>query len=192
MQLEESGFPTVMSVSRNPKTDFPEYEGLLAEPMPTPTPFSSQAERDEWAKTLTEKMRLLVRRFEIEPGDPNAFVKVAAKLARRHVPGFAPPPKKQGRPPERDDDCTLWMLFELLKRRDGKAGRPASQLIAATGVIEGTPETLRTRHKNWKRKNKLVIDFYELVSQDIGEQKWVDVLEETLREVLGNDQVGLI
>jgi hypothetical protein len=168
-----------------------EYRGLLAEPVSEPSLLSRDEEWEKYYKTLNTKMRVLMEHFGIDPGDPGAWVKLSCELARGHVPGFMGPRRKQGRPADRnEDDFTLWMLFELLRRRDGKSARAASKSIAQTDAVKGAAETLRTRHKNWMRKNKPVIEFFERVVQRLGEQKFVATLEATVGGLLRKNEWG--
>jgi hypothetical protein len=176
-----------MSARRNPETEFSEYEGLLAEPLSTPNLLSDEAEWEEWAGKLTEKMCLLMRHFGLDPADQDAFRKVAEKLAQRHVPGFMPPRRKQGRPRERnDDDLTLVVLFQLLMVRDGVGERAASETIEKVGRVRGKSETLRKRYR--QRANgdlRPLLRLLENVKQRIGTDKFITVLEQSVDNVPG-------
>jgi hypothetical protein len=162
-----------------------EYRGPLAEPIHVPTRLASEAEWDQWNATLETKMHLLMQHFGIDPADLGAWARLSCELAQRHVPGFMPPPKKQGRPPARNqDDITLWYLFDLLKRRDGMTGRPASEVIAKAGAMRGTPGTLRTRHTRWRRKWPTFTEFNRRLVQCIGERNYIACLEDAVGDLL--------
>jgi hypothetical protein len=171
--------------ARRDATDHAEYSGPLAEPIRFPSWLASDAQKEEFSKTLANKMRLLMQHFGIDSTGSNAFVKLSWELAHRHVPGFMPPPTQRGRPREHaKDDFKLYLLFELLKRRDGIAGRPASEVIAKSGAIQGTPETLRTRMKNWKRKYRRIVEFFNQMAARAGPSDYIDGLEAAVGDLL--------
>src|SRR5689334_1870981 len=91
------------------------YEGPLAEPLYAPTMLSSIPDTIfSYALERANRTLLLFSHFGIDPCDERAWRSLAIALANRHVPGFRPPPRKQGRPKE-NDDVLLWMRVELLK-----------------------------------------------------------------------------
>jgi hypothetical protein len=103
-----------------------EYAGLLAQPMFPLHALSTDSDRRVWVMKRALKTALLFRHFDTNPNGKDAWQNLAIALAERHVPGFNPPRNKQGRPRERaNDDLTLLLLVELLKRRDGVSDRAA-------------------------------------------------------------------
>ncbi|MGC1180886.1 MAG: hypothetical protein WA884_18140 [Methyloceanibacter sp.] len=111
-----------------------EYRGLLAEPM---YPLSvldmcSEERVQEWIRQRTNKMALLLSHHGIDPTGEDCWRKLALALAKRHVPGFRPPPPGRGQPLTRkEDDVTLMWLFYFLKRRDLFEGRDLSDRKAS-------------------------------------------------------------
>jgi hypothetical protein len=173
-----------MSISYNSRNGFLSYEGPLAEPLPTPTAFSSDAEWDKWKTTRTEKMHLLMRHYGIDPEDIGAWVKLADALARRYVPGFMPTPRI-GRPKERTDDCTLFLLFQLLILRDCVGERTASKVIERTGRFRGNSETLRKRYRLEKNGPMgLLIKIFDGVIRRRDKSVMVAQLEKTVGNLL--------
>jgi|SRR5262249_15002102 len=133
-----------------------EYAGLLAHPMFPLHALSTDSDRCVWVMRRALKTALLFKHFDINPNGEDAWQNLAIALAERHVPGFNPPPNKQGRPRERtNDDLTLLLLVELLKRRDGASDRAAIKKIATCKIMNGTFDTLRARYQRAKRDKHL-------------------------------------
>jgi hypothetical protein len=175
----EKGFLTIMKDRRNPKPEFPEYAGLLAEPMPTPTLLSSEAEQEEWTRVLTEKMHFLMRHFDVDPADPYAYVTVALKLARRHVPGFSPR-RRAGRPRARNDDVLILSLVTMIIMQKGVSESEACRIVEKARVTRKKAETLRKRY----RALRPVTGLLRRVADQIGEEKTIAILAKTVDEML--------
>src|SRR5690242_3387344 len=89
------------------------YKGLLAEPLPEPHALFTEADWDERERTIARKLALLIIDCGVNPTDPLAGHKALLALAIRHVPGFQVPPRRAGRPRERND-LELLMRFQVL------------------------------------------------------------------------------
>jgi hypothetical protein len=83
---------------------------------------------------IDTKMRALFAHYGLDSTDAleggpkmaTAWANLAWHLARQHVPGFIGAPRGRGRPATRkQDDVTIVMHVELLKRRDGLSERKA-------------------------------------------------------------------
>ena len=162
-----------------------DYRGLLADPMRPLGMLSSPEEEGNWVLDQCVKTILLFQHFGIDPNAEDAWQKLAIGLARKHVPGFRPPRKTQGRPRERAQDAiTLVMLVELLKRRDRLPVSSALQRIAEVGAIPGAYETLRTMHREASKrgakqhKNLLpLVELLDRVAESIGDDRLIDSLD---------------
>jgi hypothetical protein len=132
-----------------------EYTGLLAEPMYNPTLLSSDAETAKWALARAMKTVLLFKHFGIDPNAVDAWQRLAIALAEAHVPGFRPPPPKQGRPKTYDLDITLLMLFRLIRLRNGLNVRQAAERISERGKLPQNAEALRGRYRQASRDKYL-------------------------------------
>lgn len=160
------------------------YEGALAEPLPELGTYATESEVEQRAAELARKTFELMQHHGINPSDDNAFRDLSFALMKTHVRGFQPVPR-QGRPRTRKyDDCLNFMLSELLRRRDGMAGRQANNFIAKLRVIEGSPETLRRRLTKWKHDNRVVVEFFARLAERVGNANYVNSLEYGLEEYL--------
>ena len=74
-----------------------DYDGLLAEPMHVPGLLSGDEEIGKWARDQATKTILLFCHFGVDPTADDSWRQLALALARKHVPGFGPPPHPQGR-----------------------------------------------------------------------------------------------
>jgi hypothetical protein len=154
-----------------------EYAGLLAQPMFPLHALSTATDESFWVMKRVFKTVLLFQHFDIDPNGRDAWQNLAIALAERHVPGFKPPPQKQGRPRERvNDDITLFLLIELLKRRDGVSDRAAIKKIAARKILNGAFETLRTRYQRAKRDKHLGV-LLKTIGGSVSNEQLVDALE---------------
>jgi hypothetical protein len=159
------------------------YSGALAEPMYPPRLLMSPEKLAEWPIRRATKMLLLFDHFGIDPTGDNAWRDLAGALAARHVPGFRPPPEKPGRPMERlDDDVTLVLMVDLLKRRDRKSVRGAIRVVVEKNAIAGTVPTLLDRYKKAVKKPALalIIGLIGRVAEKHGEAVVVEILEATI------------
>ena len=120
-----------------------QYYGPLADPIKPPTLIGGALwpeTKAHYAVEMATRTLLLFEHFKIDPKSENAWRDLALSLAKQHVPGFMPPPAEQGRPRQRDnDDTTLVLFVELLKRREGASA------TSATGM-PGFPEPAQPRH----------------------------------------------
>jgi hypothetical protein len=165
-----------------------DYQGLLAEPMRVPQLLDTPEEKGNWVLDQVSKTILLFQHFDIDPNGECAWRDLAMTLARKHVPGFGPPPKPQGRPMERGDDAiTLVMLVELLKLRGGRSARGAIKEIASAGAIDGAEATLRDMYNKAvsrrSRPNKQLlplVDLLDRVRQAIGDDEMIECLEDAV------------
>jgi|SRR5208282_1094175 len=156
-----------------------QYEGLLAEPMYPPQLLMSASEKANWAVLRATKTLLLFKHFSIDPNGEDAWQRLAIALAANHVPGFKPPPAKPGHPKDYGMDLDLWMLVELLKRRDGLSVRSAVDRIANVRIFEQNSEALRNRYREaLKHKHlKSIWKFLEWYADALGQQRFIEALD---------------
>lgn len=190
-----------------------EYGGILAEPLPRRGIDGPSG--NEYDALHDAKIVALFKHFGIIPvpgvcagkgssitdswrrlhAESTAWMELALRLAHQHVPGFRTPPsppRKPGRPRERDqDDITLLLVVELLKRRDHLSIKAATKKIADAEIIKGAPETLRFRYNNRTvinshGENSLVpaLELFQQLALRIGEDAFIKCLEDALGDVL--------
>jgi hypothetical protein len=82
------------------KDDRADYRGLLAETMRVPGLLSTPEEKGNWVVDQAIKTAVLFQYFGIDLNAANAWRDLAMALARKHVPGFGPPPVPRGHPKE--------------------------------------------------------------------------------------------
>jgi hypothetical protein len=177
-----------------------EYSGPLAEPT---YPLSlldmcSEERVQEWIRQRTNKMDLLLSHYGIDPTGEDCWRKLALALAKRHVPGFRPPPPERGRPLTRkEDDVTLVWLVYFLKRRDLFEGRnlgdrEACKEIADKGLFKGNAETLRTRYRETRSRWELhgvwetQVNFLDRILSDIEVRKGKDTAVRLVKDTIDN------
>jgi hypothetical protein len=156
------------------------YTGILAKPLPKRSIFDRPEEVDA---DLDEKLKALFDHYGVDPKKETAWMNLALKLARRHVPGFRGPTKSVGTPPIRkQDDVTLFMHVELLRRRDGFSDRQAIKAIVAKKVVEGTEGTLLRRYKRAKAKPEfnVIHEFFGTIEDGVGKHEFVKMMERSL------------
>jgi hypothetical protein len=172
-----------------PKADArKKYTGILAEPIRNWTVLTAPTD-DELRKLDDDKMKALFVHYEIDPTDAfefgpkkaAAWANLAWHLARDHVPGFSAPPRKRGKPAAlSDDNITLAMHVELLKRRDGLTDRKAIKAVIAQKLISGTEQTLLQRYKRTKKRFAPMVRIFDNAVAAKGNDLFVSVLEDTL------------
>ena len=156
-----------------------EYEGLLAEPMYPPQSLMSASEKVDWTVLRATKTLLLFEHFSIDPNSEDAWQRLAIALAANHVPGFKPPPTKPGHPKDYAMDLELWMLVELLKRRDSMTVRSAVERIASARIFEQNSEALRNRYRQ-ALKHKYLKSIWKLLewhADTLGPQRFIEALD---------------
>lgn len=150
-----------------------------------PTTFLSKLlmtpeELDVYHEARDLQLERLFRKYEVDPNGENAWRDLALELARRHEPGFT---SGGGRPKEHDDDVELIFMIELLRCRDRLTIEEACKTIAEKGAIKGKPKTktLQNRYKDLKRHGwKVIIRFLEKIKAEVGEDQYVNGLEEVI------------
>jgi hypothetical protein len=160
------------------------YTGPLAEPMCRPTWLDSPETKDAWAIERSNKMLLLFKHFGVNPLAENAWRDLAMALAERHVPGFGSP-RKRGRPREhQEEDMTLVLLVELLRRRDRVGVKAAIRKIADARIFNRTDETLLANHKKAAKEQAALLQFFERVAEGLGQPIFVQCLEDAVGGLL--------
>lgn len=161
------------------------YGGILAEPMPQWT-LLTQPPEEEVRALLEKKMRALFAHYGIDPdGDLTAWAKLATNLANAHVPGFQPPPRRQGAPARRQqDDITMFMWAELLMRRDGINQTQAIRQLAHDQRVQGTEETLKKRYERSKKAFQPMKNIFDWTATQIGQDR---VIQELQASLLGDE-----
>ncbi|UPJ55228.1 hypothetical protein [Bradyrhizobium sp. 192] len=165
------------------------YDGILAEPVPRWGLLTAPTD-DELRKMHDEKMKALFVHYKLDPTDAFEFdpartaiawSKLAWHLARDHVPGFSEPPRKRGKPAKlTDENISLAMHVELLKRRDGLSDRKAITMIAAQKLIPGSEQALRQRYKRTKKSFVPMAVLFDNIVAAKGSNLVVSTLEEVL------------
>jgi hypothetical protein len=166
--------------------NFTGYTGALAEPLQIPSMFADESEWAELHETLERKMGLLMRDLGIDPTRAGAFVELAARLAKRHVPGFQKARRSRGRPPEHSDH-TLVILTELLTKGYGFSRREASVRIRRNGRIKaanGAPLTADTLRKRYSTAIKDFGPLFENIFARLGKDRFAQVLEASVDNTL--------
>jgi hypothetical protein len=137
-----------------------EYSGLLAEPLPPPTIGEVFGNRpsSQLAKLIAKKMRLLFAHYGIDENQPHAWMAIAFRLARQHVPGFKQRelfPKKAGRSRKwmgaagEDLHADVWALV-----RNGESEAEACRILSETTTYMGDdPRSLLRRFKEVQAKH---------------------------------------
>jgi hypothetical protein len=174
------------------KSETKPYAGILAEPMPRYTALSPPAD-GEIGTLIDAKMKALFIHYDLDPTDgcegapkmAAAWANLAWHLARQHVPGFAGMPRGRGKPPTRkEDDVTIVMHVELLKRRDGLSERKAIKCIANRNLVSGTEAALWKRYDRAKRKFNPMTRMFDKMTAVIGR----DALVQTMEEAFSGDK----
>jgi hypothetical protein len=164
------------------------YTGILAEPIRKWTVLTAPTD-DELRKLHEDKMKALFVHYEIDPTDAfefgpkmsAAWANLAWHLARDHVPGFSSPPRKRGKPATlTDENVTLALHVELLKRRDGLSERKAIEAVAAQKLISGTEQALLQRYKRTKKLFVPMVLLFDNVAAAKGNDVFVSILEDVL------------
>jgi hypothetical protein len=167
-----------------------EYKGILAEPMRQWTLLTAPSD-DELSALIDEKWKALFAHFDIDsseafgfgPGKAAAWANLAWHLAREHVPGFAKPPRKRGKPPiHKDDDVTVALHIELFRRRDKLSDRRAIEKIVAEDVVPGSVEAILGRYKRKKKLFASVSRLFDNVAVSLGPDTVVELIQEALTE----------
>lgn len=116
-----------MAYQRKPKAHG--YADKLAEPMPNQwelgglLDFESEAKFLEVTKrravaVLRDRTLALFDHYRVNPSDPDAWQKLALRLAFKHVPGFQPRRRKPvGKPQKWDDALLLKLHADVMKLR---------------------------------------------------------------------------
>ena len=169
------------------KSDNKPYTGILAKPMPKYTALTPPA-NGEIEALIDAKMKALFAHYGLDPtdalgGGPKiaaAWANLAWHLACQHVPGFARALRGRGRPAIRkQDDVTIVMHVELLKRRDGLSERKAIKRIADDNLVPGTEATLLKRYKNAKTTFTPMARMFDNMVAALGHDVFVQTMEES-------------
>ena len=172
------------------KSDKKPYAGILAEPMPKYTALTRPAD-SEIDALIDAKMRALFAHYgldstdayEVGPKMAAAWANLAWHLARQHVPGFIGAPRGRGRPATRkQDDVTIVLHVELLKRRDGLSERKAIKRIADDNLVRGTEEALLKRYKNAKTTFAPMARIFDNLVAVVGHDVFVQTMEQSFSE----------
>ena len=164
------------------------YAGILAEPMPKYTALTPPAD-GEIDALIDAKMKALFAHYGLDSTDAfgggpkmaTAWANLAWHLARQHVPGFIGAPRGRGRPDTRkQDDVTIVMHVELLKRRDGLSERKAIKRIADDNLVRGTEAALLKRYKNAKTTFAPMARMFDNMVAALGHDVFVQTMEESL------------
>jgi hypothetical protein len=177
------------------------YTGTLAEPLPQWTALT-QPPPEEVGASIDAKMKALLEHYQINPRDAfeagprqvAAWANLAFALAREHVPGLQGAPNKQGRPKKRqEDDLTLFLWVELLKRRDGLSQTAAVRRVAKEGWVDGKAETLKKRYEHLSAPYLVCARVIDRIIEGIGAERTFLMMQEaltderTLEEFLGDE-----
>lgn len=166
------------------KSDKKPYTGILAQPMPKYTVLSRPPD-SEIDALIDAKMKALFGHFGLDPtdvyeGGPKmaaAWANLAWHLACQHVPGFANAPRGRGKPATRkQDDVTIVMHVELLKRRDGLSERKAIKHIADGNLVPGTEEALRKRYKTAKTTFAPMARMFDNMAAAMGSDAFIQAM----------------
>ena len=169
------------------KSDKKLYAGILAEPMPKYTALTPPAD-GEIDALIDAKMKALFAHYGLDStdafeGGPKmaaAWANLAWHLARQHVPGFVGAPRGRGKPATgKQDDVTIVMQVELLKRRDGLSERKAIRRIADENVVRGTEAALLKRYKNAKTTFAPMARMFDNMVAALGHDVFVQIMEES-------------
>ena len=169
------------------KSDKKPYAGILAEPMPEYTALTLPAD-GEIDALIDAKMKALFAHYGLDSTDAfedgpkmaAAWANLAWHLARQHVPGFVGAPRKRGKPATRkQDDVTIVMHVELLKRRDGLSERKAIKRIADDNLVRGTEAALLKRYKNAKTTFAPMAGMFDNIVATLGHDVFVQIIEES-------------
>jgi hypothetical protein len=164
------------------------YAGILAEPMPKYTALTAPAD-GEVAALIDAKIKALFAHYDLDPADAfegglkaaAAWTNLVWHLARQHVPGFAHAPRGRGKPATRkQDDVTIMMHVELLKRRDGLSERKAIKRIAEDDLVPGTETALLKRYRNAKTSFAPMAEMFDAMAAILGNDVFVRTMEESL------------
>jgi hypothetical protein len=169
------------------KPDKKPYAGILAEPMPKYTALSPPAD-GEIDALIDAKMKALFGHYRLDSTDAfgggskiaAAWANLAWHLVLQHVPGFVGTLRGRGRPATRkQDDVTIVMHVELLKRRDGLSERKAIKCIAGDNLVAGTEAALLKRYKNAKPTFAPMARMFDNMVAAIGHDAFVQTMEES-------------
>jgi hypothetical protein len=165
------------------------YEGVLAEPIPKWSVLTEPTD-DELRKLHDDKMRALFAHYELDSTnafefDPVktafAWSKLAWHLARDHVPGFSAPPRKRGKPATlTEENVTLALHVELLKRRDGLSDRRAIETVATQKLVSGSEQALLQRYKRTKKLFAPMARLFDNIAKAKGRDWIVSIMEDVL------------
>jgi hypothetical protein len=165
------------------------YQGILAEPVPKWNVLTKPPE-DELRKLYDDKMKALFAHYELDSIDAFSFdaaktaiawYKLAWALARDHVPGFSSPPRKRGKPATlAEENVTLAMHVDLIKRRDGLSDRKAIQVVVAQKLISGSEQTLLKRYNRTKKLYAPMVRLFDNVAKAKGSELLVSIMEDVL------------
>jgi hypothetical protein len=165
------------------------YEGILAEPIPDWNTLTEPPE-DELRKFYDDKMRALFAHYELDSADAFGFdsastaiawYKLAWSLARDHVPGFNAAPRKRGKPATlTEQNVTLAMHVDLIKRRDGLSDRKAIEAVVAQKLVSGSEQTLLKRYNRTKKLFAAMGRLFDNVAEAEGSDLLVSIMEDVL------------
>jgi hypothetical protein len=164
------------------------YKGILAEPIPRWSVLTAPAD-DELRKLHDDKMKALFVHYELDPTDgfefgpkmAAAWANLAWQLARDHVPGFSAPPRKRGKPATlTDENVTLALHVELLKRRDGLSDRKAIERVATQNLVSGTGQALLQRYKRIKKLFAPMVRLFDNVAAAKGSDVIISIMDDVL------------
>lgn len=170
------------------KSDKKPYAGILAEFMPKYTSLTPPAD-GEIDALIDAKMKALFAHYGLDSTDAfksgpkmaAAWANLAWHLACQHMPGFVGAPRARGRPATRkQDDVTIVMYVELLKRRDGLSERKAIKRIADDNLVRGNEAALLKRYKNAKTTFAPMARMFDNMVAALGHDVFVQTMEESL------------
>jgi hypothetical protein len=164
--------------------DWPEYSGVLQEPIEYPhlTIFKHRGDKERLlsefrkhiAKTRNGKIDALFALYDIDPRSPESWHKLAFALASRHVPGFqmealpdfdkprARLPRRPGRPSHKGNPERLkaekWLKNQYAQIKSRNPLASSSSVCSIIRKRKDLPEILRRRNSPLSAKR-----LYEII-----------------------------